>query len=95
LVSFILDGLMYSWGIILQPIRVFYDATNERANLLSSLNTGFLFCSGPIVSGLVSQFGCRIVVVGAGFLTGLMYFLSIFAFNIESIMGTYGVIAGY
>lgn len=37
---------MYSWGVILQPIRMYYGETNERANLLSCLNTGFLFCSG-------------------------------------------------
>lgn len=85
---------MYSWGVILQPIRIFYDATNERANLLSSLNTGFLFCSGPIVSGLATQFGCRSVVMGGGFITALMYFISIYSVNINGIMGTYGVIAG-
>ncbi len=45
-ISFILDGIMYSFGVILQPIKAHYDATNEIANLLSCFNTGFLFCSG-------------------------------------------------
>ena len=85
---------MYSWGVLLQPIRIYYGATNERANLLSSLNTGFLFCSGPIVSGLTTQFGCRVVVMGGAFITGLMYFLSIYAANIEGMFVTYGFIAG-
>lgn len=104
---------MYAWGVILQPIKNHYNETNEKANLLSALNTGFLFSSGtveyilfekitskflnylgPIASGLVNQFGSRVVVVGGGFITGIMYFVSIYATDISVIMGTYGVIAG-
>ena len=37
---------MYSIGIILPDIKDYFKETQEKVNLLSSLNTGFLFCSG-------------------------------------------------
>ena len=46
LISFIIDGVMYSFGLVLARIQVEFEVTEEKTNWLSSLNTGFLFCSG-------------------------------------------------
>ena len=114
--SFILDGIMYSFGLILEQIRKDTNSEDSTSNLLSSLNTGFLFCSGklnyynifrvinalsvlffrtgPIVSGLVNQFGCRSVVIGGAAITALMYFLTTMTISIYVMMLTYGVIGG-
>ena len=62
--------------------------------MIVSFNTGFLFCSGPIVAGLANQFGCRTVVMGGAVVTSLMYFLTVFAPNIYIIMVTYGIVGG-
>lgn len=94
LVSFILDGVMYSFGIILDGIKANLKAPDAEANLLSSLNTGFLFCSGPIVAGLANNFGCRAVVMGGAVVTSIMYIITAFAPNIYVMMATYGVIGG-
>jgi len=37
---------MYSFGIVLNEIKNHYNATQDVANLVASLNTGFLFLSG-------------------------------------------------
>ena len=37
---------MYSFGIVLNEIKNHYKATQDVANLVASLNTGFLFLSG-------------------------------------------------
>jgi len=94
LISFILDGVMYSFGLIYNEIKSFYQAPDEIANLIISFNTGFLFCSGPIVAGLANQFGCRTVVMGGAIITSLMYFLTVFAPSIGVIMVTYGIVGG-
>jgi hypothetical protein len=47
-VSFIIDGCLYSFGIILAKIKVDFDASQGIVNLISALNTGFIFMSGKI-----------------------------------------------
>ena len=39
---------MYSFGIILTEIKNDFDATQGVVNLISALNTGFIFMSGMI-----------------------------------------------
>lgn len=93
-VSFILDGVMYSFGIILDEIKKDFQVEDEVSNLLSSFNTGFLFCSGPIVAGLANSFGCRAVVMGGAVVTAAMYMATVYAPNIYVMMITYGVVGG-
>lgn len=80
-ISFILDGVMYSFGMILDGIKQDLNVRDEIANLLSSFNTGLLFCSGPIVAGLSKQFGFRVVVMGGAIVTSFMYMLTSYSPN--------------
>lgn len=94
LISFIIDGVMYSFGLVLTRIREEFGVTEEKTNWLSSLNTGFLFCSGPIVAGLANQFGCRVVVMGGAIITSIMYVITAFAPSVYLQMFTFGVVGG-
>lgn len=85
---------MYSFGLVLAEIKLEFNVTEEKTNWLNSLNTGFLFCSGPIVAGLANQFGCRVVVVGGAIVTSVMYAATAFAPNVFVQMVTFGVIGG-
>ena len=85
---------MYSFGIILDEIKRDLKIPDDIANLLSSFNTGFLFCSGPIVAGLANQFGCRSVVMGGAVVTAAMYMGTVFAPSVYVMMATYGVVGG-
>jgi MFS family permease len=85
---------MYSFGIILDEIKMNVAAEASTCNLLSSLNTGFLFCSGPIVAGLANQFGCRVVVMGGALVTAAMYIVTAFTSSVYVMMVAYGVIGG-
>ena len=93
-ISFILDGAMYSFGIILDEIKEEFKVTDSISNLLSSLNTGFLFFSGPIVAGLANSFGCRTVVIGGALVTSAMYMGTVFSESIYIMMCLFGVIGG-
>jgi MFS family permease len=86
---------MYSFGIILDEIKVNVQADDQTLfNLLSSLNTGFLFCSGPIVAGLVNQFGCRVVVIVGAFITACMYIITAYTSSLYVMLAAYGVVGG-
>ena len=39
---------MYSFGIIMAKIKVDFDASQGIVNLISALNTGFIFMSGRL-----------------------------------------------
>lgn len=46
MISFIIDGVMYSYGIMLPPIARTYGVPTSKASLLISLYSGFMFLSG-------------------------------------------------
>jgi predicted MFS family arabinose efflux permease len=54
----------------------------------------FLFCSGPIATGLISQLGCRVVVMSATVITASTYMILAFSSSIELMLGLYSVIGG-
>jgi len=93
-VSFIIDGCMYSFGILLNDIREYYGVDQERANLISSLNTGFLFLSGPAVAGFANKFGCRAVIMVSSIICSSMYVLCTFSPNIYWMYISYGFLGG-
>lgn len=93
-ISIILDAIMYSWGILLEPIKDYYEVNNQKANLLTSIYTGFFLISGPLVSGLIDQFGCRVAIMGGAFVTSLMFFISVFSPNIYVMYITIGFVGG-
>ena len=93
-ISFVLDGIMYSFGLLVQEIKEHYDADESSANLIISLNTGFLFLSGPIVSGLTSSFGCRSVVMCGAIVTAFLYLICVISPSIYPIWVFYGILGG-
>ncbi len=80
--------------MLLRPIKEQFDASEKDQNLITALNTGFLFCSGPIVAGLTNTFGCRAVIMVAGLITAILYLLCIVAPTIQFIWIYYGVLGG-
>ena len=85
---------MYSFGILLDAIKDYYEISIQKANLLTSLYTGFFLLCGPLVSGIVNQYGCRVAIISGAVVTSLMYFVSIFSPNIYFMYASIGVIGG-
>lgn len=50
LISFILDGCMYSFGIVMQDIKVHFNVSQEILNLVQSFNFGFSMLSGTYIN---------------------------------------------
>jgi MFS family permease len=86
--------MLYGFGLVLDEIKKDVDPSSNSHNLLSSLNTGFLFLSGPIVSSLVNNYGCRRVTIVAGIITALCYFVSAYLVSIYVMLIFYGIIGG-
>ncbi len=94
MISFIVDGCMYSFGMICPAIQAHFKITQEEVNLITSLYTGFMFLSGPVVAGLAKALGVRALAVGGGAVMALMLVASTYAPNISVMYICYGVVGG-
>lgn len=53
-----------------------------------------LYLTGPITSGLVNKFGCRVVTITGSVIAATGFILGSFAPNIDILILTYGVLGG-
>jgi Mg2+/citrate symporter len=57
-------------------------------------NSYYFVLVGPIVSGLVNQFGCRKVTVAGSIVAAAGFIIGSFSPNLDVLILTYGVIGG-
>ena len=93
--NLILDGLCYTFGVMLEPLVKAFDANRSDVALVGSLLAGVYLMSGPIVGGLVNKFGCRPVCIAGSIVACIGFVLSIFSPNVPVLMLTYGIIGGF
>lgn len=93
-ISFIADGIMYAMGWILKYMQVDFATDDSTINLMSSLNTGFLFSSGPIVAGFCIQFGCRTVIFWGSLVSALMFIMTVYSPSVYLAIAAYGIVGG-
>ena len=51
--NFTVDGIAYSFGILLVPLVEYFDSSRSTISWVGSLLCGIYMASGPIVGGLV------------------------------------------
>lgn len=91
----ILDGIAYTFGVILYPLCIYFDESPGTVAWVGSILCGVYLMSGPIVGGLVNKFGCRPVCMAGSFITCIAFLLSIFSVNVTMLMGLYGFLGGF
>ena len=95
LCNMILDGIAYSFGILLGPLVIYFDSNRSTVSWVGSLLCGIYMASGPIVGGLVNKFGCRPVCIAGAIFSCLSLVLSTFSTNVGVLMLTYGIMGGF
>ena len=93
--NLILDGIAYTFGVLLEPLVESFDSNRSTVSWVGSLLAGVYLTSGPIVGGLVNKFGCRPVCIGGSIVSCIGLVLSVFSPNVPVLMLTYGVIGGF
>ena len=93
-VHFLLDGINYTFGILLGPIA--QDLGSDEATVVwaGSLLVGVNMLSGPLVGGLVNRFGCRPVAVAGSVLAAAAMAASTLARDVVTFILVYGVLGG-
>lgn len=95
LCNFVLDGIAYSFGVLLMPLVEHFDSSRSAVSWVGSLLAGIYLSSGPIVGGLVNKFGCRPVCIVGGIVSCAALLLSTLSVNVPMLMLTYGIMGGF
>jgi len=95
LCNMVLDGIGYSFGILLVPLMKHYNEGKGTISMVGSILAGVIMLVGPIASILVNKFGPRITCIAGAIISGLAIFISTFSVNVYMMMVFYGVMAGF
>ena len=93
--NLILDGIAYTFGVLLEPLVKDFDSDKATVAWVGSLLCGTYMLSGPLVGGLVNRFGCRPVCMVGGLVAWAAISLSTFSPSVPVLMLTYGVLGGF
>lgn len=93
--NMLVDGIGLVYGVLLPKFADSFQASKSKVSLVGSLMIGTYLCAGPIVSGLVNQFGCRKVTVAGSIVAASGFIIGSFSPNLDVLILTYGVIGGF
>jgi len=94
LCNMVLDGIGYSFGILLEPLMDHYDAGKGMISMVGSILAGVIMLVGPISSILVGKFGPRKTCIAGAIVSALSIFISTYSVNVYMLMVFYGVLGG-
>eukprot|EP00092_Neocalanus_flemingeri_P084653 GFUD01106387.1.p1 GENE.GFUD01106387.1~~GFUD01106387.1.p1 ORF type:complete len:535 (+),score=130.06 GFUD01106387.1:51-1655(+) len=94
LCNMVLDGIGYSFGILLAPLMVHYGEGKGTIAMVGSILTGAIMLVGPLASALVNKYGPRKTCIAGALVSSLSIFLSTFSPNVYLLMLSYGVLGG-
>nr|XP_022325657.1 monocarboxylate transporter 9-like isoform X2 [Crassostrea virginica] len=93
-INFILDGTMFSFGVMLLTLLEYFGESKAKTSWIGSVLLGLSMILGPFVGWLLDRFTIRQVTLCGAFVATLGFVISTFAQSVEVLIITYGVIGG-
>lgn len=94
LVNFILDGTMFSFGVLMLDLLDYFGQGKAKTAWVGSALLGMSMFMGPVVSIFLEKFSCRQITIFGALLSSCAFIVSIFSPNVEVLIITYGVVGG-
>lgn len=92
--SLVVDGIVFSFGVLLTPIAEEYGISTSKAAIAGSLLSGFYLISGPFVSAITNRYGFRLTAVLGSIIACAAFALSSIAPTIEALWLLFGLMGG-
>ena len=92
--NFIMDGISYSFSMLMEPLKVYFNASSSDIAWAGSLITGVYYMFGLVASGLVAKYGCRPVCMVGGLLAAGALATSTLTSGTIAFICLYGCIGG-
>ncbi|KAL4228585.1 hypothetical protein ACF0H5_011635 [Mactra antiquata] len=94
LLNFILDGTMFSFGVLLLELLDYFGEGKAKTSWIGSSLLGMSMFLGPVVSTLLEKFSCRQITIAGTLVSVCAFIVSVFSPNVEMLILTYGIIGG-
>lgn len=92
--NMVVDGVGYSFGILLPELLKEYNASKGKTALVGALLPGTTMLVGPIVSLVVNKCGCRTATIVGSIIAAVAMGLSTLCPTIDYLLVVYGIIGG-
>ncbi|XP_050348609.1 monocarboxylate transporter 3 isoform X2 [Nymphalis io] len=92
--NFLVDGIIFSGGMLLEPIQKEFNASGGQVAPVNSLLAGFYLLAGPFVSALANKYGFRVVTIIGSVISSAAFAMSYFATSVEYLYLVYGIVGG-
>lgn len=93
-ISMIADGISFSFGLLYIEFLDEFGASKSTTAWIGSLFIAVPLLAGPVMSALVDRYGCRSMTILGGIISSLGFVLASISTTLETMMLTFGVIAG-
>lgn len=93
-ISMIIDGVSFSFGLLYTQFLNYFKESESKTSWIGSLFLAIPLLSGPIMSNLVDNYGCRRMTIIGGLISGTGFVLAALVNSVEMLYLTFGVIAG-
>merc|ERR1719244_2268006 len=79
LCNMVIDGIGYSFGVLLQPLKEEFQAGAGAVAFVGSILAGVIMLTGPVAAASVNKFGTRITCICGSFISSAALFSSSFS----------------
>lgn len=93
-ISMVADGISFSFGLLYVQFLNHFQESKSVTSWIGSLFMAVPLLSGPVGSALVDRYGCRVMTMIGGLISGIGFVLAAFSNTIVEMYLTFGVIAG-
>jgi len=94
LCNMVLDGIGYSFGVMLQPLAKEFGSGTAAMSFVGSLLMGGYLLIGPIAAASVNRYGTRCTCITGSLISSVAIFLSSFSGSVACLVITYGIFGG-
>jgi len=95
LCNMVIDGIGYSFGVLLQPINAEFQSGIAYVAFVGSILAGVILLTGPIAAAAINRFGTRVTCITGSLVSSIAILASSYATNLETLFVTYGVLGGF
>ncbi|XP_070212917.1 monocarboxylate transporter 14-like [Littorina saxatilis] len=94
MVNFILDGTMFSFGVLLLELLDDLQENKSVTSWVGSAQLGMSMFMGPVVSLMLKRYSIRQVTIAGTLLSAVGFIASVFAPNVYVLIAMYGIVGG-
>jgi len=94
LTTFVLDGIGYSFGMFMEPLKAELGEGNFGISSIGSIQIAVYLSSGPVVAWLVTKYGARPVCITGSSLACLGLLGASFSQSVGSLLVCYSIVTG-